>query len=74
MQLVEHGVNGYLYPYNEPHTLAFLIADLYRDGETLGRISSQASAMAIKRHDREQIARTALATYEEIVEDYKKNS
>ena len=70
--LVEDGVTGFLYPYNEPHTLAFRIADLYRDEPLLTRISEAAVQTARARHDPEQIAHAMLCAYESILEDYQK--
>ena len=49
--LVKDGETGFLYPYNEPHTLAFLIANLVRDGELLTKISENEVAVSRERHD-----------------------
>ncbi len=66
-QLVEHGVTGYLYPYNEPHTLAFLVANLAGARDELTRVSKAASEVARERHDPASIARRHVEVYEDIL-------
>ena len=68
--LVEKGKTGFLYPYNEPHTLAFLIANVYPDEEKLTAISKTAVKTARERHDPERIALTLFQTYQSIIKDY----
>lgn len=68
--LVEDGKTGFLYPYNEPHTLAFLIANLYREKELLSRISLNEVREAGNRHDPQMIARVMLEAYQSIIADY----
>ena len=67
-QLVEDGVTGFLYPYNEPHTLAFLIGDLWRDRERCRRISAQETVEAVRRHDPQTIACALTEAYRTILE------
>ncbi len=67
--LVEDGETGFLYPYNEPHTLAFLIANLYKEGARLTGISRNEVRTARARHDPETIAETMLRAYETILEE-----
>ena len=69
--LVSDGETGFLYPYNEPHTLAFMIANLYQDEDLLTRISENEVRTAKSRHDPEAIASTMLHSYETIIEDYR---
>lgn len=69
--LIEDGVTGFLYPYNEPYTLAFKIADLLQDPQTLMAISEQESVMACQRHDPKTIADTVYRTYLDVIQDYK---
>jgi glycosyltransferase involved in cell wall biosynthesis len=66
-QLVEHGVTGWLYPYNEPHSLVFLIGNLLRDTELLLRVSKNAVKTALERHDPETIVRKMKEAYETII-------
>lgn len=68
-QLIDDGVTGFLYPYNEPHTLAFLIGNLYRDAELLKRVSEQESRVSVKRHDPEKIAETMIEIYNTVIGD-----
>ena len=71
-QLVEHGVTGFLYPYNEPHTLAFLIANLYGQREQLTAVSKAASSLARRRHDPKTIVERMLDVYKEVIASYEK--
>lgn len=70
-QLVEDRVTGFLYPYAEPHTLAFLIGNLRNDEETLSAISERAVQMSLLRHDPEKIALLTCNVYEEIIARYR---
>ena len=72
MDLVEDGETGFLYPYNEPHTLAFLIGNLYREEEVLKSVSVNAVRAACSRHDPDRIAQTLYQTYEDIIRDHEK--
>jgi len=66
-QLVRHGETGFLYPYNEPHTLAFLIGNLYRSKELLTQISQNEVSLACRRHDPKAVADAVFAAYEAII-------
>ncbi len=68
--LVEEGKTGFLYPYNEPHTLAFLIADLYKRKELLSDISEAEVRTARDRHDPKKIADLMFQSYTAIIEEY----
>ena len=68
-EIVENGKTGFLYPYNEPHTLAFMIANLRGERELLTGISENEVREVRKRHDPEEIARLMLEAYETIVEE-----
>ena len=67
-QLVEHGATGFLYPYNEPHALAFLIANLADRREVLTDVSETASRVARERHDPEAIVSRMLDVYREVID------
>lgn len=71
-QLVEQGVTGFLYPYNEPHTLAFLIANLAEQREVLVSISKAASHTARERHDPKTITDRMIDVYREVIASYEK--
>ena len=72
-QLIESGETGFLYPYHEPHTLAFLIGNLYREEEVLTRISRNEAAESRRRHDPKRIADTVVRTYASVIADWKSN-
>lgn len=71
-QLVEEGVSGWLYPYNEYHTLAFRIMNLMNVEEELSKVSSNEIAISRKRHDPKLIASSICHIYDTIIEDYRK--
>lgn len=66
-QHVEDGVTGWLYPYNEPHALAFLIADLYQNEELLSQVSKNEIEISHRRHDPAGIAKALLLAYEDVI-------
>ena len=69
-QLVEDSVTGFLYPYNEPHTLAFLIDSLRENEDLLTKISRTASETAQRRHDSVMIADRLVSVYREIIKNH----
>lgn len=71
-QLVEEGVSGWLYPYNEYHTLAFRIMNLMNLEEELSRVSSNEIAISCQRHDPKLIASSIYHIYDTIIKDYRK--
>ena len=71
-QLVENEATGFLYPYNEPHTLAFLIANLIEQRDVLADVSRSASRIARERHDPERIASRVFDVYKEILAAHEK--
>ena len=68
-QMIEDGRTGYLYPYNEPHTLAFLLGKLYLDKVHLCELSVEETLAAAKRHDPKRVADILFHTYERIIGD-----
>lgn len=68
--LVEHNVTGFLYPYNEPHTLAFLISQYYRSEEDIIRISSSETAVAVNRHEPVKLADSIIQAYRAVIKDH----
>jgi len=69
-QLIEDGKTGFLYPYNEPHTLAFLIANIFKDHDLLTQISENSRTMAHIRHDPDAIAADLFKAYQTIIADH----
>ena len=66
-QLVQDGETGWLYPYNEPHTLAFLIGNLYMNKELLTVVSAKEAETAGARHNPQHVIGELLKAYEEII-------
>ena len=65
-QLVSDGETGWLYPYNEPHTLAFLIGNLRGNKDLLEEVSHRETEIALKRHDPKRITGELIEVYERI--------
>ena len=66
-QLVEDGKTGVFYPYNEPHTLAFLLMNIHNDKEKLIQLSSNEIEVARKRHDDLSIYNQFAKVYNDIL-------
>lgn len=65
--LVENGKTGILYPYNEPHMLAFEIMKLRSESGIAREMSKNEIKVATERHDPETIYEHLLETYNFIV-------
>ena len=70
--LVKNGETGFLYPYNEPHTLAFRIADLGKNASLLTKVSENEVHTALARHNPTIVAERVWNVYQEIISDYRK--
>lgn len=68
-QLVDDGKTGWLYPYSEPHALAFKIMNLMEQRETLEMVSMTEQKMSHKRHNPELLAETIFDIYNTILND-----
>lgn len=66
-QLVDSGRTGILFPYNEPHTLAFTLMNIHEKRNLLEKISSEERQVAHKRHDEQKIWQTLYTIYTDIV-------
>lgn len=73
-QLVEDGKTGVLYPYNEPHTLAFRIMELHNNRSVLEKLSENEICAARARHDPETIATDLMAIYVKIIDHYRQHN
>lgn len=62
-QLVEEGKNGFLYPHNEPHTLAFKICELTKKKSLLEKISVNEIEVAHDRHNPQKVSEILYSTY-----------
>lgn len=66
MDMVEHGVSGLLYCYNEPHMLSEYICNIFDSDMLAKKISSNAIKAAEERHNPEQLLQQLLSIYHEI--------
>lgn len=66
-QLVENGKTGFFYPYNEPHTLAFKLMNLFGQEDLLTRVSNCEMKVAHERHDDKNIYEQLCNVYKEIL-------
>lgn len=65
-EMIDHGSDGFLYPFNEPYTLAGYILRLFEDRELAIRFSRRGRAHAQRTYDREGNCRRLLEIYETI--------
>lgn len=70
-EMVFGGEAGVLYPYNEPHTLAFKLMNLFQDTSRMQELSIREYELSHRRHDPEQLANTTMDIYEKVICDYK---
>lgn len=68
--IVRGGEAGILFPYNEPHTLAFRLMDLFHNPSRMIELSNREYEMSHKRHNPEYIAKTIIDIYQKVVADY----
>ena len=66
-QLVDNGKTGILYPYNEPHTLAFILMNIFGQKDLLERISTNELMVSHERHDEVKIVERLHSIYKEII-------
>lgn len=71
--LVEDGGTGFLYPYCEPHALAFMIMNLHEQKDILEQVSKNEIECSRKRHNPNNLAKRIMEIYNDIVLNYKKN-
>lgn len=68
--LIEDGKTGFLYPYSEPHALAFKIMNLVGNKEVLEKVSENEYCVSHNRHNPENIAKNINKIYEDIIRNY----
>lgn len=68
--LIEDGETGFLYPYNEPHALAFKIMNLAGNKDDLEQVSDNEYRVSHNRHNPERIAKEINNIYKTIISDY----
>ena len=69
--MVYGGDAGILFPYNEPHTLAFKLMDLFADPKRMKELSDKEYTLSHKRHDPNQLALKTMEIYKSVIEDSK---
>lgn len=70
-EMVYGGDAGILFPYNEPHTLAFKLMDLFADPKRMKELSDKEYTLSHKRHDPNQLALKTMEIYKSVIEDSK---
>lgn len=68
--LIEDGSTGILYPYNEPHMLAFNIMQYCDNEDMLNSISKSEKIVSKKRHDPFSISNQLVNIYKDIIENH----
>lgn len=68
-QMVENNRTGILYPYNEPHALAFKILNLHNSPRTQIELSKNEIEMSHRRHNPQSIARRLYDIYTDVIAD-----
>lgn len=66
-QMVENSRTGILYPYAEPHTLAFTLMNLHGNESLLSELSRNEIIMAKERHNPQKIADRLVEIYTDII-------
>ena len=66
-EMLIHGVEGYIYPMDEPYMLAYYIDLIFSDDELAIRLGSAAKKRAEKNHDREDIMSELIENYNVII-------
>ena len=68
--LIEDGKTGFMYPYCEPHALAFKIMNLAGNKEELEKVSDNEYRVSHNRHNPEKIAKEINLIYKNIIGNY----
>lgn len=69
-QLVDNGKTGILFPYNEPHTLAFMLMNIYGNKKELESLSKNEINVSHSRHDEQLIMQRLIAIYTDIIKSF----
>lgn len=64
--LVKHGEEGFIYPFDETYMIAFYVEQIFSNDEMVQKISENAMKHAMKTHDRNVNAMRMLEIYREI--------
>ena len=69
-QLVENGVTGIMFPYNEPHTLAFILMEIFGNRMLLEKMSEEEIKESKRRHDPEKIISRLIEVYHDVIRNH----
>lgn len=72
--LVDDGKTGILYPYNEPHMLAFRIMELCKDREMLKALSENEKKLSLERHNPDKVYECLNNIYTELYANANRRS
>ena len=72
--LVDDGKTGILYPYNEPHMLAFRIMELCKDKEMLKALSENEKKLSLERHNPDKVYECLNNVYTELYANANRRS
>lgn len=64
--MLEHGREGYVYPFDEPYMAAYYINKIFGEEDKLLTMCENAREHALKTHDREENLKTQMRIYENI--------
>lgn len=71
--LIEHNVSGLIVPANAPYELAYWLKDLFLRPQLAESLGAEAAKVAKKRHDRNNIIKQLLSTYQAIIDAHTIN-
>ena len=72
--MVDDGKTGILYPYNEPHMLAFRIMELCKDKKMLKALSENEKKLSLERHNPDKVYECLNNVYTELYANANRRS
>lgn len=73
LEMIDHGEDGFLYPFSEPYLLADAVCRVFSDPALAKQISEKGHAHAAKTYDRETNCKNLLKMYETIANNAKEH-
>lgn len=71
-QMVENNKTGILYPYNEPHSLAFKILNLHKSPDLQKRLSENEIEQSHLRHNPQKLSKRLTEIYTQVIANNQK--
>ncbi len=71
LEMIDHGEDGFLYPFSEPYLLADAICRIFADPALAKRFSEKGHDHAARSYDREENCRKLLSSYETVANNAK---